>query len=149
MRRVSALNPAPSSTTPLKPLPIPTDRWKSVSLNFMIGMPPDHTGMTGLVCFVDRLSKVVHLAPCSTKVTGKEEAFLFLDHMNRLQRISESIVSDRDPRFMSGFWRHVFELLGSKLYTPTADHPQNNARPKGTIVLWRMYCAQSQLLWNG
>ena len=40
----------------------------------------------------------------------------------------ESIVSDRDPRFTSGFWRHVFELLGSKLHMSTADHPQTDGR---------------------
>ena len=40
----------------------------------------------------------------------------------------ESIVSDRDPRFTSGFWRHVLELLGSKLHMSTADHPQTNGQ---------------------
>ena len=60
------IKPAPSNSAPLKPLPIPTECWKSVSLDFMFGLPPDHKGRTGLVVFVDRLSKMVHLAPCST-----------------------------------------------------------------------------------
>ncbi|CAI5702835.1 unnamed protein product [Peronospora effusa] len=66
---------------------------------------------------------MVHLAPCRTKISGKEAALLFLDHAYRLHVMPESIVSDRDPRFTSGFWRHVFELLGSKLYMSTAGHP--------------------------
>ena len=122
------IKPAPSSSAPLKPLPIPTNCWKSVSLDFMFGMPPDHKGRTGLVVFVDRLSKMVHLAPCKTSITGKEAALLFLDHVYRLHGMPESIVSDRDPRFTSGFWRHVFELLGSKLHMSTADHPQTDGQ---------------------
>ncbi|CAI5710045.1 unnamed protein product [Peronospora effusa] len=71
---------------------------------------------------------MVHLAPCSTKISGKEAALLFLDHVYRLRGMPESIVSDRDPRFTSGFWRHVFELLGSKLHMSTADHPQTDGQ---------------------
>ncbi|CAI5701502.1 unnamed protein product [Peronospora effusa] len=71
---------------------------------------------------------MVHLAPCSTKISGKEAALLFLDHVYRLHGMPEFIVSDRDLRFTSGFWRHVFELLGSKLHMSTADHPQTDGQ---------------------
>ena len=91
-------------------------------------MPPDHKGRTGLVVFVARLSKMVHLAPCSTKISGKEADFLFLDHVYRLHGMPESIVSDWNPRFASGFWHHVFELLGGKLHMSTADHPQTDGQ---------------------
>ncbi|CAI5722198.1 unnamed protein product [Peronospora effusa] len=71
---------------------------------------------------------MVHLAPCGTKISGKEAALLFLDHVYRLHGMPESIVSDRDPRFTSSFWRHVFELLSSKLHMSTADHPQTDVQ---------------------
>ncbi|CAI5715548.1 unnamed protein product [Peronospora effusa] len=71
---------------------------------------------------------MVHLAPCSTKISGKEVALLFLDHVYRLHGMPESIVSDRYTRFTSGFWGHVFELLGSKLHMSTADHPQTDGQ---------------------
>ena len=54
-------------------------------------MPPDHKGRTGLVIFVDRLSKMVNLASCSTKVSGKKAAFLFLDTVYLLHGMHESI----------------------------------------------------------
>ena len=88
----------------------------------MFGMPPDYKGRTGIVVFVYIMSKMVHLAP----ISGKEADFLFLYHVYRLHGMPESIVSDRDPRFTSGFWRHVFELLGSKLHMSTTDHPQTD-----------------------
>ena len=122
------MKPAPSSSVLLNPLSIPTDCWKSVSLDFMFGMPPVHKGRTVLVVFSDRLSKTVRLAPCTTKILGKAADFFFLDHVYRLHEKPESIVSDRDPRFTSGFWRDVFELLGIKLHISTADHPQTDVQ---------------------
>ena len=91
-------------------------------------MPRDHKGRTGLVVFVDILSKIMHLAPCSTKISGREAAFLFLDHVYRLHGMHESIVSDRDPRLTSGFRRQVFELLGSKLHMSTANHTRTDSQ---------------------
>ena len=96
----------------------------------MFGMPPDHKSRTGLVVSVDRLSKLVQLAPCSTKISDKGAAFLFLDHVYQLHGMPESIALDWYPRLTAGFWRHVFELLDSKLYMSTADHPQTNGQTK-------------------
>ena len=122
------VKPSRSTNAPLKPLPIPPECWKSVSLDFIFGFPPDHKRRTGVVVFVDRLSKMVHLAPCTPNVTGKETAELFLDHVFRLHGLPDSLVSDRDPRFTSAFWRHVFALLGTKLQMSTTDHPQTDGQ---------------------
>ena len=94
----------------------------------MFGMPSDHKGRAELVVFVDGLSKMVHVAPCSTKIPRKEAALLHLDHVYRLHGMPESIVSDRDPRFTSSFWWDVFELLGSKLHMSMANHPQTDGQ---------------------
>ena len=91
------VNPAPSSSALLKPLPIPTDCWKPFSLDFMFGMPPDHTGRTGLVVFVDRMSKMVRLVPYSTKTSGS-----FLVPGSRLSATRNALVHslDQDPRYV-------------------------------------------------
>lgn len=52
----------PSSQAPLRPLPIPTDAWKSVGMDFVCGLPRDAKGRNGVVVFVNRASKMVHLA---------------------------------------------------------------------------------------
>ena len=46
-------------------------------MDFVFGMPPDHKGRTVIVVVVNRLSKMLHLASFSTKVSDKEGAFLF------------------------------------------------------------------------
>ena len=119
---------SPSGSAPLNPLPIPSDCWKSMSLDFFFGLPPDPQHNTGVAVFVDRLSKMVHMAPCRPQITGKETAVLFLDHVFKLHGLPESIISDRDPRFTAAFWQHVFARLGTQVTMSTADHPQTDGQ---------------------
>ncbi|KAF1314505.1 Pol protein, partial [Globisporangium splendens] len=97
------VKPAGKNKAPLHPLPIPQDCWKSVSMDFVFGFPEDKARNTGVVVFVDRLSKMVHVAPVRKHVTVQETACLFLEHVFRYHGLPESIVSDRDPRFTAAF----------------------------------------------
>ncbi|POM69341.1 Pol protein [Phytophthora palmivora] len=107
---------------------VPADCWKSMSLDFVLGLPADDKGNTGILVFVCRLSKMVHLAPVRDKVTGKQAAQLFLDSVFRYHGLPETIVSDRDPRFTGAFWDTLFQLLETKLTMSTADHPQTDGQ---------------------
>ncbi|KAF1315165.1 Pol protein, partial [Globisporangium splendens] len=124
------VKPAGKNKAPLHPLPIPQDCWKSVSMDFVFGFPEDKARNTGVVVFVDRLSKMVHVAPVRKHVTAQETACLFLEHVFRYHGLPESIVSDRDPRFTAAFWRELFRLLGTDLALSTADHPETDGQTK-------------------
>ncbi|POM79531.1 Putative retroelement [Phytophthora palmivora] len=78
----------------------------SMSLDFVFGLPVDDKGNTGILVFVCRLSKMVHLAPVRDKVTGKQAAQLFLDSVFRYHGLSETIVSNRDPAYHKGVLGH-------------------------------------------
>ncbi|KAF1321579.1 Pol protein, partial [Globisporangium splendens] len=122
------VKPAGKNKAPLHPLPIPQDCWKSVSMDFVFDFPEDKTRNTGVVVFVDRLSKMVHVAPVRKHVTAQETVCLFLEHVFRYHGLPESIVSDRDPRFTAAFWRELFRLLGTDLALSTADHPETDGQ---------------------
>ncbi|KAF1323160.1 Pol protein, partial [Globisporangium splendens] len=122
------VKPAGKNKAPLHPLPIPQDCWKSVSMDFVFGFQEDKARNTGVVVFVDRLSKMVHVAPVRKHVTAQETACLFLEHVFRYHGLPESIVSDRDPRFTAAFWRELFRLLGTDLAMSTADHPETDGQ---------------------
>jgi hypothetical protein len=53
-------------------------------------------------------------------------AKMYVDEVVRLHRIPSSIVSDRDPRFTSRFWESLQEVVGTKLKTTSAYHPQTD-----------------------
>ena len=68
-------------------------------MDFVFGLPKDSDGNTGIVVFVERLSKMVHLAAVPEYIDGEGTATLFLDRVFRQHGLPVSIVSDRDPRF--------------------------------------------------
>ncbi|KAF1332095.1 reverse transcriptase, partial [Globisporangium splendens] len=122
------VKPAPVTNAPLRSLPVPTDCWKSVSMDFIFGLPADSSKKTGILVIVDRFSKMVHLSALPASVTAKQTAQIFLDSVFRLHGMPTEIASDRDPRFTAAFWQELFRLLGTQLKMSTADHPQTDGQ---------------------
>ncbi|KAJ0409701.1 hypothetical protein ATCC90586_007490 [Pythium insidiosum] len=65
------------------------------TMDFIFGFPRDPHGNTGILVFVDRLSKMVHLAAVPDTVDAETTASLFLDTVFRHHGMPVSIVSDR------------------------------------------------------
>ncbi|GMF64136.1 unnamed protein product [Phytophthora fragariaefolia] len=97
-------------------------------MDFVFGLPPDSKRRSGIVVFVDRSSKMVHLSAVPAEVTAKQTARLFVDMVFRHHGMPIDIVSGRDPRFTARFWQEVFTLLGTQLSMSTADHPQTDGQ---------------------
>lgn len=111
----------------LIPLPIPETPWESVSMDLVTDLPLC-CGHDSIVVFVDRLTKALVLAPCSKTITAPLLAQLFLDTVFRRFGFPANLVSDRDPRFASRFWRALMDLLGTTLSMSTAAHPQTDGQ---------------------
>ncbi|GMF46695.1 unnamed protein product [Phytophthora fragariaefolia] len=73
----------PFSQAPLQSLPTPSECWQSISMDFGFGLPPDSKWRTGIVVFVDRFSKMMHLAAVPAEVTAKQTRRLFVDMVFR------------------------------------------------------------------
>ncbi|OWY94190.1 reverse transcriptase, partial [Phytophthora megakarya] len=73
------VKPAPHSRAPLQPLPTPSEGWEPFSIDFVSGLPRDSRRKTGIVVFVDRFSKMVHLAAVAAEVTSVQTARRFVD----------------------------------------------------------------------
>ena len=97
-------------------------------MGFVFGLPKDSHGNTGIVVLVDRLSKMAHLAAVPDSIDGVGTAELFIDRVFRQHGLPVAIVSDRDPRFTSKFWKSVFQVLGTRLDMSTSDHSQTNGQ---------------------
>jgi hypothetical protein len=121
-----ANNRAPAGL--LHPLPIPTQKWESVSMDFVGPLPPTERGNDSIMVVVDRLTKMVHLMPCRTTITAPQVASLFWREVVRLHGVPSSIVSDRDPRFTSNFWQELWRLMGTNLDMSTSYHPQTDGQ---------------------
>ena len=67
------------------------------------------------------------------KYSLEKLAKLYLDEIIRLHGIPVSIVSDRNPRFISRFWQKMQEMLGVKLSFSTTYHPQTDRQSERII----------------
>ena len=112
----------------LRPLPVPSFPWESISMDLMTDLPVTADGHDAIVVFCCRLSKMVHFVPCCKSDGAPELAQLFIQHVFRIHGLPASIISDRDPRFTSHFWRTVFTSLGTSLNMSTAFHPQTDGQ---------------------
>ena len=82
---------------------------------------------------VDQLTKSAHFLPIqSTDSLDKLES-LYVSAIMRLHGIPVSIVSYRDPHFISHFWGSLQGTLGTKLHFSTAFHPQTDGQSKRMI----------------
>ena len=60
-------------------------------------------------------------------------AEIYIRDIVKLHGVPSSIVSDRDPRFTSRFWKSLQDALGSKLRLSSAYHPQTDGQSERTI----------------
>ena len=97
----------------LQPLPIPNTPWESISMDFIFGLPKSIQGNTGIWTIVDRFSKQAHFIPIKKTIKAHHMTKLFISQIFKYHGLPTSIVSDRDPRLTSLFWKGLFENLGT------------------------------------
>ncbi|KAI4338096.1 hypothetical protein L6164_016448 [Bauhinia variegata] len=77
---------------------------------------------------VDRLTKYGHFIILRHPFIVQTVAALFAKEIVRLHEIPSSIVSDRDPTFVSKFWSEFFKIQGITLKMNTAYHPETDSQ---------------------
>ncbi|MCO5568036.1 hypothetical protein L7F22_021732 [Adiantum nelumboides] len=112
----------------LQPLPIPDSPWESISMDFIFGLPKSIHGNTGIGTIVDRFSKQAHFIPVKKTIKAHQMATLFISQIFKYHGLPSSVVSDRDPRMTSNFWKGLFENLGTRLNFSSAYHPQTDGQ---------------------
>ncbi len=88
----------------LQPLPILEGAWESVSMDFMVNLPPLR-GFVAIMVVVDRFSKMAHFILTKDEATAQKIGRLFFTHVFKHHGFPKDIVSNRDPKFTSKFWQ--------------------------------------------
>ncbi|NAW23519.1 transposase family protein [Salmonella sp. gx-f9] len=60
---------------------------------------------------------------------------MYVSEIVRLHGVPVSIISDRDPRFTSQFWKKSHEALGTRLDFSTAFHPQTDGQSERVVQI--------------
>ena len=81
--------------------------WTDISLD-LIGPLTVLSGYNAILVVVDIFSKMMVTVPTTMNITAKGLATLFIDRVLCAHGVPQTIISDRDPRFMSAFWQELF-----------------------------------------
>ena len=111
----------------LHSLQIPDSRWDTLSVDFIVELPLS-SRYDAVMTVVDSVSKQAHFIPTHTTVTAEGAARLFLYQVWKLHSLPMYVVSDHGPQFVACFTKELYCLLGIKLASFTAWHPQTNGQ---------------------
>jgi transposase InsO family protein len=133
-------------------LPIPEKKWEVITVDFITGLPKTNKQHDSIMVVVDKLTKVAHFVPMKTMHTTTNIAEIFMKEIARLHGIPRKIVSDRDTKFTSNFWRGLFKGFGTNLNFSTAYHPQTDGQIErvNQIIedMLRMYVMDNPSKWE-
>lgn len=97
-------------------------------MDFLSGLPTTFRKHDAIWVVVCRFSKMAIFLPCHKTTSAAQTADLFFHHVWPHFGLPSSIISDRDSRFLSTFWRTLWSLLGCQLRFSIAFHPQTNGQ---------------------
>ena len=139
----------------LQSLPLPSGKWKEITMDFVTDLPPSRDGsgrvFDSLFVVVDRYTKMAKYIPVLKTITAERLADVFIEHIVSQFGIPEGIVSDRGSVFTSAFWSQLCYCLRIKRRLSTAFHPQTDGQTErqnqSLEHYFRCYCNYLQDDW--
>ena len=132
--------------------PPPVKRWEVIGIDFVLGLPVTPRGNDMILTVIDHLTKRAHFIPTSVTATSQDSLAMLFNHVFKLHGFPKKIVSDRDIRFTSRFYREACKRLGITLGFSSSNHPQTNGtteRLNATLgSLLKRYCNENHLSWD-
>nr|GFA91303.1 putative reverse transcriptase domain-containing protein [Tanacetum cinerariifolium] len=111
----------------------PQWKWDNITMDFVTKLPRTSSGYDIIWVIVDCLTKSAHFLPMREDDSMDKLTKLYLKEVVTRHGIPVSIISDRDPRFASNFWRAYQKALSTRLDISTAYHPETDGQSERTI----------------
>ena len=117
----------------MQPLDITLWKWEDIMMDFITKLPRTARGMDSIWVIVDRLTKSAHFIPIQESISVEKLADIYIREVVARHEVPILVISDRDVRFTSRFWKRFHDELGTRLHFSTAFHPQTDGQSERTI----------------
>jgi hypothetical protein len=122
------------------PLPVSSVPWENISMDFILGLPRTKRERDSIFVVVDCFSKMAHFISCHKSDNASHVADLFFTEIVCLHGVPNTIVLDRDAKFLSYFWRTLWFKLGTNLLFSTTYYPQTMVKLRSLIIHYLLCC---------
>jgi hypothetical protein len=113
----------------LRPAHVPACPFAMVSMDLITGLPASgKEKFTAVLVFICKLTKYTVMVPTHSELSQEGFAKFFLDHVVNVYGMPERIISDRDTRWLTAFWRSIVLMYGSHMALSSAHHPQTDGQ---------------------
>ncbi|GJX86976.1 putative reverse transcriptase domain-containing protein [Tanacetum coccineum] len=129
--KVKAEHQKPSSS--LVQLEIPEWKWEKIIMDFITKLLKTTNGYDTIRVTIDRLTKSAHFLPMRENDPKDKLMRLYMKEVVTRHGVPVSIISERDGRFTSLFWKALHGALGTHLDMSTAYHPETDGQSERTI----------------
>ncbi|KAJ9544983.1 LOW QUALITY PROTEIN: hypothetical protein OSB04_024690 [Centaurea solstitialis] len=117
----------------LQPLEVPVWKWEELTMDLVTKLPKTSRQHDSIWIIVDRLTKSAHFLPVRESYLMDKWAQLYIDEVIARHGVPVKVISDRDSRFTSKFWKSMQRELGTRVALSTAYHPQTDGQSERTI----------------
>ncbi|GKE28540.1 putative reverse transcriptase domain-containing protein, partial [Tanacetum coccineum] len=112
---------------------IPVRKWENITMDFVTKLPKTSSGQDTIWVIVDRLTKFAHFLPMKETDSMEKLTRQYLKEVVSRHGVPVLIISDRDSKFTSYFWKSLNEGIDTQLDMSTTYHPQTDGQSKRTI----------------
>ncbi|GJS33460.1 putative reverse transcriptase domain-containing protein [Tanacetum coccineum] len=112
---------------------IPVWKWENITMDFVTKLPKTSIGQDTIWVIIDRLTKSAHFLPMKETDSMEKLTRQYLKEVVSRHGVPVLIISNRDYKFTSHFWKSLNKSLGTQLDMSTAYHPQTDGQSERTI----------------
>ncbi|GKA44328.1 putative reverse transcriptase domain-containing protein [Tanacetum coccineum] len=112
---------------------IPQWKWDNITMDFVTKLPKSSQCYDTIWVIVGRLTKSALFLPMRETDPIEKLARIYLKEVDTRHGIPISIISDRDDRFTSNFWRSLQKALGITLVMSIVYHSETDGQSERTI----------------